>query len=129
MRALGGGREVRLYFGCRRATVDFLYEEELRAAESEGTLSALRLAFSRDDPSKKKVYVQDRLKEDAPSLHKLMAAEGAHVYICGGTSMGREVVALLTQMYVDHGGKTAAEADAAVKQMTRQGRLVQELWS
>ena len=119
--------EVRLYFGCRRPAVDFLYADELRAAERSGALTALRTAFSRETSTK--VYVQDRLREDAAVLHRLMSEEGAYVYICGGTQMGREVVGLLTQMYVDHGGASEAEAAAAVKQMTKAGRLVQELWS
>ena len=118
---------MRLYFGCRRPAVDFLYADELRAAERSGALTALRTAFSRE--TTRKVYVQDRLREDAKALHRLMSEEGAYVYICGGTQMGREVVGLLTQMFVDHGGASEAEAAAAVKQMTKEGRLVQELWS
>ena len=54
---------------------------------------------------------------------------GGHVYICGATAMGRDVVALLTQIYVEHGGQSEADAAATVKVMAAQGRLVQELWS
>ena len=43
--------------------------------------------------------------------------------------MGRDVVALLTSLYVEHGKQTEAQAAEAVKQMSAHGRLVQELWS
>ena len=130
--AKGGPRtrtgDVRLYFGCRRAKVDFLYKEELEAAEASGAITALRTAFSRE-AGKPKVYVQQRLKEDAKEIYKLMEVQGGHVYICGGTAMGREVVKLLTDMHVSEGGKTEAEAAKAIQKMTAGGRLVQELWS
>jgi sulfite reductase alpha subunit-like flavoprotein len=58
-----------------------------------------------------------------------MDKERGHLYICGGTSMGREVVALLGQLYEQHGSYSEAEAAAKVKQLTAEGRLVQELWS
>ena len=111
----------------RHAAGDYLYREEFEAAEATGTLTALRTAFSRDAAAK--VYVQTRLREDGALLYALIANKGAHVYICGGTAMGREVVALLTELHVTHGGKSASAAAAQIKKMTTSGRLVQELWS
>ncbi len=118
--------ETRLYFGCRHAAVDFLYADELRAAEREGTLTKLRTAFSRDGPAK--VYVQQRLREDGAHVHALLE-RGAHVYLCGGTGMGREVVAVLAEILSTHGKLAPAQASEYLKTMTSQGRLVQELWS
>jgi len=120
--------DVRLYFGCRRSDVDFLYRSELEAAEASGALTALRTAFSRE-AGHPKVYVQQKLKEDAKEIYRLMEGQAGHVYICGGTSMGREVVKLLADIYVSEGGKTEAEAAKAIQKMTVTGRLVQELWS
>jgi len=117
---------VRLYFGCRRADEDFIYEDELKDALSSGTLSSLRLAFSRETDTK--VYVQHHVAEDAAELWSMLQAN-AHVYICGGTAMGRDVVNALTQAVATHGGMSASAADAYVKQMTTSGRLMQELWS
>ena len=76
-----------------------------------------------------KVYVQERIKEDGMLLHKLMAEEKGHVYICGGTAMGREVVSLLTGLFVSHGKQSEVEAASSIKKMASEGRLVQELWS
>lgn len=47
--------ECTLYFGCRGKHVDFIYQEELEAFEKAKICNNLRVAFSRDGPSK--VYV------------------------------------------------------------------------
>lgn len=116
-----------LYFGCRHAKLDYLYEDELAAALACGALGQLRTAFSRDGAHK--VYVQDRLREDGGQLAEAIHAKKGVVYICGGTTMGREVVALLQSLLVSYTGMTNAAAARYVKQMSTQGRLVQELWS
>ena len=78
MRAGGGGRRTgpsRLYFGCRRPDEDNLYREELASYVADGTLSSLRLAFSREQAAK--VYVQHRIREDAAELWEMLQRGGA----------------------------------------------------
>ena len=79
---------VRLYFGCRREGEDYLYREELESYVKSGTLSSLRLAFSRAQAAK--VYVQHHVRDDGKELWEMMQ-RGAHIYLCGGTSMGNDV--------------------------------------
>ena len=62
---------TRLYFGCRRRDVDFLYREELLAAEASGALTTLRTAFSRE-AGKPKQYVQHLLRDDAADAFELV---------------------------------------------------------
>jgi sulfite reductase alpha subunit-like flavoprotein len=130
--AAGGGAApprtgpTRLYFGCRRDGEDYLYTEELAGYVADGTLSSLRLAFSREQAAK--VYVQHRVREDGAELWALLQ-RGGHFYLCGGTSMGRDVVAALTEAVATHGQMAADEAESYVKALQAQGRLVQELWS
>lgn len=119
--------ETRLYFGCRNSQSDFLYKGELETALSSGVLTHLRTAFSRETAAK--VYVQHRLQEDGEDLYRLLTKEGGYLYICGGTSMGRDVVALLTELVVKHGRISEAAAATVVKKMGAEGRLIQELWS
>ena len=59
----------------------------------------------------------------------LLGCRGGHLYICGGTAMGREVVLALQRTAVEHGKLSEAEAAAFVSRMEGEGRLVKELWS
>lgn len=62
-----------LLFGCRNEEADFYYGQLWQQLVSEGILSAndgLLTAFSRDQ--KKKIYVQDRLREHSQLLWRLL---------------------------------------------------------
>ena len=69
-----------LYFGCRYKAEDYIYQDELENYLSEGTLTKLHLAFSRDQAHK--VYVQHLMKENKEEIWKLLES-GGHVYVCG----------------------------------------------
>eukprot|EP00640_Fibrocapsa_japonica_P000889 CAMPEP_0113933598 /NCGR_PEP_ID=MMETSP1339-20121228/740_1 /TAXON_ID=94617 /ORGANISM="Fibrocapsa japonica" /LENGTH=678 /DNA_ID=CAMNT_0000934937 /DNA_START=174 /DNA_END=2210 /DNA_ORIENTATION=+ /assembly_acc=CAM_ASM_000762 len=116
-----------LYFGCRRSDEDYIYREELEAFILDGTLSSLRVAFSRE--KKQKVYVQHLLLEDGADLYHRLHEEKAHVYVCGGTQMGHDVGAALVKIVSDHGGMGTKSAEEYVKSLQTSGRMVQELWS
>ena len=58
-----------------------------------------------------------------------MVQAGGHVYVCGGTAMGRDVVAALEEAIATHGKMARDAAAAYVRDMQTKGRLVQELWS
>ena len=111
---------------CRREEEDYLYREDLEGFAGDGTLSRLEVAFSREQAEK--VYVQHRVREDGAELWQMLEA-GGHFYLCGGTSMGRDVVAALQEAVATHGKMSADAAARYVKDMQEKGRLVQELWS
>ena len=64
-------------------------------------------------------YWPQRLKEDAKEVYRMMTEGGGHVYICGGTAMGREVVKLLMDLHVSEGGKTEEAAAKAKAESSR----------
>lgn len=117
-----------LFFGCRRSTEDFIYREELEAWAASGVLTELHTAFSRESDTAK-VYVQHRLKEQAPRIWELVKHQGAHVYVCGATAMGSEVLSALATIAATEGGLSEAEALGFVQQLEHEDRLVQELWA
>jgi sulfite reductase (NADPH) flavoprotein alpha-component len=92
-RALGHTGRNWLFFGERSATTDFLYQDELQSMHSDGHLTRLDLAFSRDQD--RKIYVQDRMLEQAASFYAWLE-EGASIYVCGDASrMAKDVDATL----------------------------------
>jgi len=73
----GGGRRTgpsKLYFGCRRPGEDYLYQGELASYVADGTLSSLRVAFSRAQAAK--VYVQHLVRDDGAELWGLLQRGG-----------------------------------------------------
>ena len=69
-----------LYFGCRKKSEDYIYQDELESYLADGTLTKLHLAFSRDQSHK--VYVQHLMKENKEEIWKMLEA-GGHIYVCG----------------------------------------------
>lgn len=115
-----------LYFGCRHPDQDYLYREELEKAKSDGVLSQLNVAFSRSGPNK--VYVQHLLAQNGSETWKLLN-EGAYVYVCGGTGMGRDIMNTFVDICHKYGGMTKPAAETYIDRQVRNGKYIQELWS
>ncbi|KAK4251552.1 hypothetical protein C7999DRAFT_27968 [Corynascus novoguineensis] len=117
-----------LFFGCRKATEDFLYEKEWEEAKQVlGDKFELVLAFSRQGP--KKVYVQHRLKERAKEINELLQQK-AYFYVCGdAANMAREVNAVLAQILSAERGIPEDKAEEIVKQMRQGNQYQEDVWS
>lgn len=116
-----------LFFGCRRSDQDFLYEDELRFYEKEGTLR-LFTAFSRDDPNNK-VYVQKRLLEQKELVWKCLQ-DGGSVYVCGDARhMARDVNKELIFIAQELGKKSEQEAISYIKSLRLANRYMEDVWS
>ena len=124
-RALSHKGKNWLFFGERSAATDFLYREELEEMHSDGHLTCLDLAFSRDQEHK--IYVQDRMKEKGRELFDWLE-QGASVYVCGDASrMAKDVDAALHSVIASHGGRgsdAASEYMQALKDEHRYHRDV-----
>ncbi|MGG1879625.1 bifunctional cytochrome P450/NADPH--P450 reductase [Paenibacillus cisolokensis] len=119
--------EAHLYFGCRNPEHDFLYKNELEAAQQEG-LVQLHTAFSSVD-GQDKCYVQHLMRDDAHKLIPLLE-QGGHLYICGdGSKMAPDVEATLKQAYIDISGKSAEQADAWLERLQQEGRYAKDVWT
>jgi sulfite reductase (NADPH) flavoprotein alpha-component len=115
-----------LFFGDQRRGTDFLYEDEWRDALGRGTLTRLDTAFSRDQPAK--VYVQDRLREQAAELWAWIAG-GAAFYVCGDAKrMARDVDTALQAVIAGQGGLTPEGAAEYVKQMKKEKRYQRDVY-
>jgi sulfite reductase (NADPH) flavoprotein alpha-component len=115
-----------LFFGERSAKTDFLYREELEKMRSDGHLTRLDTAFSRDQ--EKKIYVQDRMLEEAAQMWRWLQ-DGASVYVCGdATRMARDVDAALHTIVGQQGNLDAETARDYVQQMKDDRRYQRDVY-
>ncbi|MDP0501510.1 MAG: sulfite reductase subunit alpha [Verrucomicrobiota bacterium JB022] len=122
---VGGGRNW-LFFGDQKSSCDFLYRDELESFRTDGVLSRLSLAFSRDQ--ERKIYVQHRMQDEGAELFRWLE-EGAHVYVCGDASrMAKDVDAALHAVVAEHKGIDAEGAAAYVEELKRNKRYLRDVY-
>ena len=124
--AIGASGRNWLFFGNPHFRTDFLYQVEWQAALKHGTLHKLDVAFSRDQSEK--VYVQHNLRRHGSALYDWIE-NGAHVYVCGDAkNMARDVHAALREILIEHGRKTADDADAYLARLARERRYCRDVY-
>ncbi|MDF0528826.1 bifunctional nitrate reductase/sulfite reductase flavoprotein subunit alpha [Tsukamurella sp. 8F] len=115
-----------LFFGERHESSEFYYREELDAFRDSGLLTRLDTAFSRDGGPK--VYVQDRMRENAAELWKWISS-GAHLYVCGDASrMARDVDDVLRGIVAEHGGRSPKSAASYLQALSAEKRYVRDVY-
>lgn len=115
-----------LFFGDQHEASDFLYKSEWDAYLESGALSKLDVAFSRDQAEK--VYVQDRMRQNAAEIWEWISA-GGFFYVCGDASrMAKDVNTALIDIAAEHGGMDEKEAAAYIKQMQKEKRYGRDVY-
>ena len=124
--AVGTRGKTWLIFGERNRATDFLYENELTAWHKDGTLARVDTAFSRDQ--RRKIYVQDRMAENAEDLWRWLQ-DGAHFYVCGdATRMAKDVDAALRRIAMTEGRLSESQAKDWIIALARQGRYLRDVY-
>jgi sulfite reductase (NADPH) flavoprotein alpha-component len=125
-RALGSSGRNWLFFGERSAATDFLYRDELEAMQKDKHLTRLDLAFSRDQDHK--IYVQDRMLEQAPLFWSWLQ-DGASIYVCGDASrMSKDVDATLHTIVEQQGHMDCDAAKDFVQTIKDQQRYYRDVY-
>jgi sulfite reductase (NADPH) flavoprotein alpha-component len=125
-RALGHRGKNWLFFGARNADSDFLYREELESMHTDGHLTQLDTAFSRDQNDK--VYVQDRMLSNSSQLWSWIDT-GASIYVCGDAScMAKDVHRVLCTIVEKEGAMTADAAQDYVSSLKDQHRYHRDVY-
>lgn len=109
-------RPLHLYWGGRHAQAGFPYQTELQECLADGRLTRLGLAFSQGPAA---MYVQDRLRQDAAELQRLLA-QGAQILVCGSREMAAGVRAVMEALLAGQGG--------SVEQLKQQGRYREDVY-
>ncbi len=115
-----------LFFGDQHEATDYLYQSEWEAYLDAGHLHKVDLAFSRDQATK--IYVQDRMRENAEEIWKWISA-GGYFYVCGDASrMAKDVNQALIDIVAHQGGMDETAAAAYVKQMQKEKRYGRDVY-
>jgi len=115
--AARGGAGHWLLYGERQAAHDRPCRDELEAWLASGVLARLDLAFSRDQA--RRVYVQDKLREQAALLRRWVDERGAALYVCGSLNgMAQGVDEALREVL----------GSAAVDALARAGRYRRDVY-
>ena len=124
--AIGASGKNWLFFGDQHQASDFLYRQELEDKLKRGVLSKLSLAFSRDQTER--IYVQQRMREEADALYALLE-EGGSFYICGdATRMAKDVHKALIDVVIKAGGRSREQAGEYVKILEQEGRYQRDVY-
>jgi sulfite reductase (NADPH) flavoprotein alpha-component len=115
-----------IFFGDQHHATDFLYEDEWRQYLEKKQVTRLDTAFSRDQILK--VYVQDRMRENAAELWSWLKA-GAYFYVCGDAKrMAKDVDTALQDIVMQQGGMAFAQAVDYVKQLKKEKRYQRDVY-
>ncbi|MNO71938.1 Sulfite reductase [NADPH] flavoprotein alpha-component [compost metagenome] len=123
--ARGASGDNWLFFGEQYAASDFYYQAQLQAWQASGHLR-LDTAFSRDQAEK--IYVQQRLREQGADVWRWLQA-GTCFYVCGDAQrMAKDVDVALREIVAEHGGMSAAAADAYVEGLSKAKRYRRDVY-
>ncbi|KAK0111707.1 NAPDH-dependent diflavin reductase [Cadophora gregata] len=115
-----------LFFGGRNQDADYFYKDEWKNANLQVDVFP---AFSRDDPTGKKVYVQDKIREEGDLVFRLLKVR-AYVFVCGSSgSMPKAVREAFIDVIEERQGTGKREdAERIIALMEKSGMYRQETW-
>ncbi|XP_064016784.1 methionine synthase reductase isoform X1 [Pogoniulus pusillus] len=125
--------ETWLFFGCRHQDRDYLFKEELRCFLENGTLTHLKVCFSRESSAAEVAppkYVQDVIRLYAKDVARVLLKERGYFYVCGdkkhmADGVSDAVVDVLS-MEMEADKLEAMKSLAALREAKR---YLQDVWS
>jgi sulfite reductase alpha subunit-like flavoprotein len=125
--------DVLLFFGCRNALHDYLYEEEWEELCKSGffatsALGGLVVAFSRPTRNEKKKYVQNCILDEEKRVWSLLE-DGAKVFVAGAAEkMPSAVREAIQKVVQSRGSRSEKESLIYMTEMDTNGRYFVDAW-
>ena len=115
-----------LIFGEQHFVSDFYYQTEIQEWLATGVLTKLDTAFSRDQ--KHKIYVQDRLKQQAKEFYEWLS-NGAYIYVCGQKDpMSTDVENTILEIIATAENISIPEAKQILDNLETEGRYQKDVY-
>eukprot|EP01134_Creolimax_fragrantissima_P007844 CFRG7844T1 len=119
-----------LFYGCRNALYDSIFEDELNKFLETGVLTRLTMSYSRDSCNHHVKYVQDNISAYGADIYNLMENHGAYIYVCGdGKHMAVDVDKALCTIVSRHCGGNDTQARDVLTGWSKHGRYLKDVWS
>jgi sulfite reductase (NADPH) flavoprotein alpha-component len=116
-----------LFFGAQHESCDFAYGNEFEAFLTEGLLTRLDCAWSRDQSQK--IYVQHKMMDNAAEIWNWIDADGAYFFVCGDARrMAKDVDATLRKIVQEQGGKNVEQANEYVEKLKNEKRYKRDVY-
>ncbi|XP_068094339.1 methionine synthase reductase [Hyperolius riggenbachi] len=125
--------ETWLFFGCRSHDKDYLFREELSRFVENGSLTHLKVCFSREPPDdtdeNRPKYVQDLMKMYSKHIVRLLTSLNGILYVCGDAkNMAKDVNDALTDMISTELGVDRLEAMKTLASFRDRKQYLQDVW-
>uniref|UniRef100_A0A667X6Z2 Methionine synthase reductase n=1 Tax=Myripristis murdjan TaxID=586833 RepID=A0A667X6Z2_9TELE len=127
--------ETWLFFGCRHKDRDYLFREELEGFVSSGTLSHLKVCFSRDKQEEETTspaaprYVQHNLLLNRQHITDILLKESGCLYVCGDAkNMAKDVNDALVEMIRAELQLDQLDAMKKLAELKEEKRYLQDIW-
>ncbi|NXQ47859.1 MTRR reductase, partial [Catharus fuscescens] len=128
--------ETWLFFGCRHQDRDYLFKQvyyELRCFVENGTLTHLKVCFSRDSSTAEVAppkYVQDILRLCAKEVARVLLKERGYFYVCGDKKhMADDVSDAVLDILSMEMEADRLEAMKVLAMLREAKRYLQDVWS
>lgn len=126
-KATGAKGKNWLFFGSQHKHCNYFYEDEFEKMKSDGFLTRLDCAWSRD--SAEKSYVQHKMLNCPDEIWKWIDSEGAHFFVCGDARrMAKDVDAALRKIIQEKGGKTEGQTNEYVEKLKADKRYKRDVY-
>jgi homodimeric pyruvate:ferredoxin (flavodoxin) oxidoreductase len=119
--------EIMLFYGCRYKAKDYAFREELEELNRQAVITTLSPAFSRDQIQK--VYIQQRIREDAEGIFKNLIEQEGYFYLCGQAGHAvTDIERAITDALMQGGGVSEQDALGMIRKLKDENRYCVEVY-